>query len=189
MGIIVLFFIFITIQNEPIRPQECQGSESNNCIYSSSMWIDNKSRNYDAFPIIHEVNRPVEFNGVRFAYVGSSNPNIDNMNCDNLFPREINATFGHHLPTIVNYGGYFKVNETRHFIAMFTNGQTKSLTLCWNDTVKPRVIQMSDSGFGGPMFCPSQISWFDENKTAGIIQNEYCSPDSPYYDRYIAEIR
>ncbi|HEU5222047.1 MAG TPA: hypothetical protein VFU58_08310, partial [Candidatus Nitrosotalea sp.] len=67
--------------------------------------------------------------------------------------------------------------------------QTKSIVLCWNDNVHPKVIQMFDSGLGGPMFCPSKTSWFDDNKTAGIIQDEYCSPNSPTYDRYIAEIR
>ncbi|MGI0060075.1 MAG: hypothetical protein ACREBJ_09950 [Nitrosotalea sp.] len=185
---IVLFFI-LTIQNEPILPQECSGSESTNCIYSFGMWLDNKNRNYNAFPITSQVNKPVEFDSVIFSYTGSSTPDIDGINCDNVFPRAINSTTGHHLPLIVNYDGYFKINETRHFTTTLANGQTKYLTLCWNYNAQPRVRAMSDSGLGGPMFCPQKTSWFDDNKTAGIIQDEYCSPNSPAYDRYIAEVR
>ena len=182
-------YVFLLIQNESIRPQECSGSESTNCIYSFSMELDNENRNYSAFQVINTVSKPVEFGGIKFVYVGSSTPSDDGINCDTVFPRAINSTFGHHPPEIVNYGGYFKINETRHFTATFANGQTKYLTLCWNGHATPKVIQMSDSGLGGPMFCPQKTSWFDENKTAGIIQDEYCSPNSPYYDRYITETR
>ena len=188
-AIIVSLYVLIKIQNEPVQPQECHGSDSTNCIYSFEMWLDNKNRNYNYFPIIDEVNKPVELDGIKFMYNGNSTPEIDGMNCDNEFPRAINSTTGHHPPIIVNYDGYFKVNETRHFTATLANGQTKSIVLCWNDNVHPKVIQMFDSGLGGPMFCPSKTSWFDDNKTAGIIQDEYCSPNSPTYDRYIAEIR
>jgi len=181
-------YVFLFIQNEPMRPQHCQDN-STNCIYSFSMWIDNKSRNYDAYSITDKVNKPVEFDGIRFIYAGNSTPETDGMNCDNVFPREINSTTGHHPPMIVNYGGYFKINQTQHFTATFANGQTKYLTLCWNGHATPKVIQMSDSGLGGPMFCPQITSWFDENKTAGIIQDEYCSSNSPYYDRYIAVVK
>ncbi|MGI0088292.1 MAG: hypothetical protein ACREBI_10125 [Nitrosotalea sp.] len=186
LAITVSVYVFLLIQNEPIRPQSCQGN-STNCIISGGMWIDNRSKNYDAFPITNELNKPVEFDGIRFVYTGSSTPEKDGVNCDNVFPRAINSTTGHHPPIIVNYEGYFKINQTRHFTAKFANGQVKSLTLCWNGRATPKVIQMSDSGLGGPMFCPQKTSWFDENKTAGIIQDEYCSPNSPYYDRYIAE--
>ncbi|MGH2611670.1 MAG: hypothetical protein ACRDFB_01315 [Rhabdochlamydiaceae bacterium] len=187
LAIVISVYAFLLIQNEPIRPQSCQGSQSNNCIYNFGMWMDNRSNNYDAYPVTDKVNKPVEFDGMRFVYTGSSTPDKDGTNCDNIFPREINSTTGHHPPIIVNYGGYFKINETRHFTATFANGQTKFLTLCWNDHVMPKVIEMSDSGLGSPMFCPSKTSWFDDNKTAGIIQGEYCSPDSPDYDKYIAE--
>lgn len=153
------------------------------------MGLDNENRNYHAFQVINIVNKPVEFDGIKFVYVGSSTPSDDGINCDTVFPRAINSTLGHHPPEIVNYGGYFKINETRHFTATFANGQTKYLTLCWNGHATPKVIQMSDSGLGGPMFCPQKTNWFDENKTAGMIQDEYCSPNSPYYDRYIAEAR
>ncbi|MGI0094666.1 MAG: hypothetical protein ACREA8_11285, partial [Nitrosotalea sp.] len=161
-----------------------------NCIYSFGMGLDNKTQNYNGFPIVNKVDKPVDFDGVRFVYTGNSTPETDGINCDNVFPRAINSTLGHHIPIIVNYDGYFKVNETHHFTATFANGPTKSLILCWNNGMHPKVIQMFDSGsLTGPMFCPSKTNWFDDNKTAGIIQDEYCSPDSPYYDRYIAEVR
>ena len=188
LAITISVYAFLLIQNEPILAQECSGSQSDNCIYSFSMEVDNESKNYDAFPI-HEANKPVELDGIKFAYTGSSTPDADGINCDNIFPRAMNSTTGHHPPIIVSYGGYFKINQTRHFTATFENGQTKFLTLCWNGMASPKVIQMSDSGLGGPMFCPSQTSWFDDNKTAGIIQNEYCSPNSPDYYRYIVETR
>ncbi len=188
--IFVSLFVFIMVQNTPLQPQSCTESESGDCIFSFSMNIDGKNRDYDGFPTVDKVNKPIEFNGVRFVYTGSSTPEIDGINCDNAFPRAINSTLGHHAPIIVNYDGYFQVNETRHFTATLTNGQTKSLVLCWNGNAKPKVIQMFDSGsLTGPMFCPSKTNWFDENKTTGIIQYEYCSPNSPYYDRYIAEAR
>ena len=188
LAITISVYVFLLIQNEPIRPQHCQDN-STNCVYRFSMWIGNKSKNYDAYPIVDEVNKPIEFDGMRFVYTERSAPETDGVNCDNVFPRAINSTTGHHSPIIVNYGGYFKINQTRHFTATFANGQTKSLTLCWNGHATPKVIQMSDSGLGGPMFCPQKTIWFDENKTAGIIQDEYCSPNSPYYDSYIAEAR
>jgi hypothetical protein len=126
---IVSFFVLMMIQNEPIRPQECHGSESTNCIYSFGMLVDNKIRNYNAFPIINEVNKPSEFDGIRFAYVENGTLDADNINCSDVFPRAMNSTTGHHTPIIVNYDGYFKVNETLHFTATLANGQTKSLTL------------------------------------------------------------
>lgn len=187
LAVTVLVYVFLLIQNQPMLAQVCQGSQSDNCISSFSMEVGNESKNYDAFPI-HEVNKPVELDGIKFAYTGSSTPDADGINCDTVFPRAINSTLGHHPPEIVNYGGYFKINETRHFTATFANGQTKFLTLCWNGMASPKVTPMIDSGLGlGPMFCPSKTSWFDDNKTAGIIQDEYCSLNSPYYDRYIAE--
>ena len=182
LTITISVYVFLLIQNQPILTQVCQGSQSDNCISSFSIEQDNESKNYDAFPI-PEANKPVELDGIKFAYTGSSKPDADGINCDNVFPRAINSTLGHHPPEIVNYGGYFKVNETRHFAATFANGQTKSLTLCWNGMARPKVTQMIDSGLGiGPMFCPSRTSWFDDNKTAGIIQEERCTSDI-----YIAE--
>lgn len=189
LAITISVYVFLLIQNQPIVAQACQGPQSDNCISRFSMEQDNESKNYDAFPI-PAVNKPVELDGIKFAYTGSSTPDADGINCDNVFPRAINSTLGHHPPEIVNYDGYFKVNETRHFTATFANGQTKFLTLCWNDMARPKVTQMIDSGLGiGPMFCPSRTSWFDDNKTAGIIQDEYCSDGSQDYDRYIAEAR
>ncbi|MDE1764731.1 MAG: hypothetical protein KGI27_00510 [Thaumarchaeota archaeon] len=189
LAIVVSVYAFLLIKNQPIRPQVCNGSESTDCIYSFGMWLDNKNRNYNAFPIINKVNKPVEFDGIRFVYTGSSTPKIDGINCDNVFPRAINSTTGHHPPIIVNYDGYFHVNETRHFTATLADGQVKTLTVCWRGNAMPKVIQMSeDFGTGGPMLCPSKTDWFDENKTAGITQEEYCSLNSPTHDRYIAEI-
>ncbi|MGI0047086.1 MAG: hypothetical protein ACREBB_07870 [Nitrosotalea sp.] len=188
--ITISVYVFLLIQNEPIRPQSCQGN-STDCTYSFTMGLDDhENRNYDAFPVINIVNKPVEFDGIKFAYTGSSTPDADGINCDNVFPRAISSTTGHHPPIIVNYDGYFKINETRHFTATFADGQTKSLTLCWNGQAIPRVTQMMDSGIGGGlMFCPSKTNWFDDNKTAGIIQDEYCSTNGLYYDKYIAETR
>lgn len=182
LTITISVYVFLLIQNQPILTQVCQGTQSDNCISSFSMEQDNESKNYDAFPI-PAANKPVDLDGIKFAYTGSSTPDADGINCDTIFPREMNSTLGHHSPEIVNYGGYFKINETRHFTATFANGQTKFLTLCWNGMARPKVTQMIDSGLGiGPMFCPSRTSWFDENKTAGIIQEERCTSDI-----YIAE--
>ncbi|MFZ1077739.1 MAG: hypothetical protein WAN47_09965 [Nitrosotalea sp.] len=190
LAITISVYVFLLIQNEPIQPQQCSESQLTNCISSFSMEIDNESKNYHKFQVMDTVNKPVEFDGIKFVYAGTSTPSTDGINCDAVFPRAINSTLGHHPPEIVNYGGYFKINETRHFTATFPNGQTKSLTLCWNGNARAKVTQMIDSGLGiGPMFCPSRTSWFDDNKTAGIIQDEYCSSDSPYYDNYIAEVR
>jgi hypothetical protein len=151
------------------------------------MEVNNESRIYDGFPIATEINKPVEFDGVRFVYTGSSTPEVDGINCDNVLPRAINSTSGHHQPIIVNYDGYFKINETRHFIATFPDGQVKSLTVCWIGHTMPKVIQMCENLSCGGMFCPSETSWFDSNKTAGIIQGERCTPNGPYYDKYVAE--
>lgn len=180
-------YAFLFIQNQPVRPQVCSGSESTNCIYSFTMGMDNQSKNYDAFPVTNET-KPVEFDGVKFTYTGSSTPEADGVNCDNVFPRAINSTSGHHPPIIVNYDGYFHINETRHFTATFANGKTKTLTVCWRGNAVPNVKQMCENLSCGPMFCPSKTDWFDENKTAGIIQEEHCSLNSPTHDRYIAEM-
>src|SRR5574337_396098 len=185
--IVISVYVFLLIKNQPVRPQHCTESQSNNCIYSFGIWMENSSKNYDSYPIIDKIGKMVEFDGIKFVYTGSGTPDEDGVNCDNVFPRAINSTVGHHQPVIVNYGGFFKINETRHFTATLVNGQTKSLVLCWNGNATPKVIQRSDSGLGGPMFCPQRTTWFDENKTAGIIQDEYCSTSNPYYDNYIAE--
>ena len=187
--IVIAVYAFLLIQNQPIRPQECGGSASANCIYNFTMQLGTESRDYNAYPVINETNKPVEFDGIKFSYGGSSTPQQDGINCDNAFPRSINSTMGHHPPIIVDYNGYFHVNETRHFTAILANGLVKQLTVCWRGNAVPKVIQMTDSGLGGPMFCPSKTDWFDENKTAGIIQEEYCSLNGSYHNRYIAETK
>lgn len=189
LAIVISVYVFLLIQNQPIRPQVCNGSESTDCIYNFTMWTDNKNRDYNAFPIINETNKPIEFDGVKFIYAGSSTPEADGINCDNVFPRAINFTTGHHPPVIVNYDGYFHVNETRHFTATFATGQVKTLSVCWRENAIPKVTHMCENLGCGPMLCPSKTDWFDENKTAGIMQEEYCSLNSPAHDRYIAEVR
>ena len=184
----VSVYAFLLIQNQPVRPQDCSGSESNNCIYSFTMEVDNQSRNYDAFPVLNKT-KPVEFDGVKFTYTGISTPQTDGINCDNAFPRAINSTTGHRPPTIVRYDGYFHVNETRHFTAILADGKVKELTVCWRGNAVPKVVQSCENLSCGLMFCPSKTDWFDENKTAGIIQEEICSLDSPNRDRYIAELK
>jgi hypothetical protein len=125
---------------------------------------------------------------VTFLYTGSSTPEKDNLDCDTEFAREINVTFGHH-PPIVSYDGYYKVNETRHFTAKFQNGDIKQLVLCWAEFTKPKINQMSDvpGSLGGPIYIGWKINWFDENRSAAIVQHQYQTED--YYNAYIAEIR
>ncbi len=153
------------------------------------MNIDGNNRDYDEAPVYNDLNRPVEFDDVIFVYTGSGTPHGDNVDCSTEFPRAINVTWGHHPPVIVMYGGYYKVNETRHFIATFPNGQTRSLTLCWAQFTQPKITEMSDSGIGGtPIFTGEKINWFDYNKTAAIIQHRY-HEDPQYYNEYIAEVK
>ncbi|MGI0068718.1 MAG: hypothetical protein ACREAN_00520, partial [Nitrosopumilaceae archaeon] len=143
---------------------------------------------YDEAPVVNDLNRPVEFDDVKFVYVGSSTPQNDNMDCSTEFPRAINVTFGHHTPIIVQYGGYYSINETRHFTATFPNGNTKYLTLCWAELTQPKIISMTDSGaMSVPFFTGQKINWFDDNKTAAIVQHSY-QQDPQYYNTYIAEI-
>lgn len=179
---------FLLVNNAPRSPVPCQPNESGDCLLPFSMVIDDKSLTFDSFPITRET-KPVQFDGVRFAYTGSSTPEKDGVNCTGVFPRAFNSTVGHHPPIVVPYGGYFQINETRHFEVKFADGLTESLVLCWNGLATPKVIQMSDSGLGGPMFCPQKTTWFDKDKTAGIVQDEYCSRPGPYYDTYIARAK
>lgn len=183
--LVVSVYVFLLFQNAAISPEECQGN-STDCRYSFNMNVDNTTRVYDGFPIINQPNKPVEFDGMKFVYTGVSTPEADGISCDNIFPRAINFTTGHHTSNPIIYDGYFKINETRHYTATFANGQTRYLVLCWNDHAISKVTHFSDTLPGGPQYCPTKTSWFDENKTAGIIQGEYCSPNSPYYDKYVA---
>jgi len=170
-----------------IHPQRCEHYPNTTICHGISTEIDNQIRDYDESPVYDYLNRTIEMDNVTFLYTGSSTPEKDNLNCDTEFPRVINVTFGHHPPIVV-FDGYYAVNETRHFAVRLTDGTTNSTTLCWTQFTKPKIIEMKDTGLGGvPIYNGMKITWFDKNKTAGIVQHQYQTGD--YYNAYIAGIR
>lgn len=48
------------IQNTPMQPQSCTESESGDCFFRFSMNIDGKNRDYDGFPTVDKVNKPID---------------------------------------------------------------------------------------------------------------------------------
>ncbi len=181
------FLMVLSLQYVPIKPQRCDYYPNTTICHGTSMNIDGDNRDYDEAPVFNDLNRPVEFDDITFVYTGSSTPQNDNIDCNTAFPRAINVTWSHHPPVIVMYGGYYKVNETRHFTVMLPDGTTNSTTLCWSQFTKPKITEMIDSGgMGTPIYSGMKINWLDKNKTAAIVQHQYQTED--YYNAYIAEI-
>ena len=185
--IVGTLLILVLLQYTPIKPERCDYYPNTTICRGTSMNIDGINRDYDEAPVFNDLNRPVEFDDIKFVYTGSSTPQNDNIDCSTDFPRAINVTFGHHPAIIVQYGGYYKVNETRHFTATFPNGKTKYLTLCWAQFTNPKIITMVETLGGSPIFEGGKINWFDDNKTAAIVQHRYRA-DPQYYNTYIAEV-
>jgi hypothetical protein len=171
-----------------IHPPKCEYYSNNTICHGMTTWVDNQIRDYDESQVYDYINRPVEMDNVTFLYTGSSTPEKDNLNCDIEFPRAINVTFGHHPPIVV-YDGYYKVNETRHFTVTLADGTINSISLCWTQLTKPKIIEMiDDGGMGTPIYSGMKINWLDKNKTAAIVQHQY-QTDENYYNEYIAEVR
>lgn len=160
-----------------------------NLCRDTSLDVNNQTLHYVEVPLIEDTVVPIKLGGITLYADGASDAQSDGIDCSKFIPQKINIVFGHHMPYIT-YDRYFEVNGTKHFAAIFPNGMTDLLKVCWPSSNMNSTINVSkDTGLGGtPMYSGYTIEWFDENKTVGIMLHDYSQFGNDYYNKYVVKL-